>query len=104
MCVIEICSAYAKGAWPSSSRVASCGKGDNCCPLQYASPEWWGFATEEQRNRLDRLLRGLRRCGFLPDDFPSFAALETEAELRQFKSISSRAQALFPAKTTHWYS
>ena len=31
MCVIEICSAYAKSAWPSSSTVASCGKGDNCC-------------------------------------------------------------------------
>src|SRR6218665_710397 len=31
LCVIEICSAYAKGARPSSSRVASCGKGDNCC-------------------------------------------------------------------------
>src|SRR6218665_270747 len=89
MCVIEICSAYAKGAWPWSSRVAPCGKGDNCCPLQYAFPAWWGFATEKQRNRPDRLLRGLRRCGFLPVDFPLFAALVTEADLRLFKSISA---------------
>src|SRR6218665_400287 len=57
--------------------------------LQYTSPAWWGLATEEQRNRLERLLRGLRRCGFLPADFPSFAALATEAELRLFKSISA---------------
>ena len=41
---------------------------------QYASPAWWGFATEEQRNRL----KGLRRCDFLPVDFPSFEALTTE--------------------------
>src|SRR6218665_3194933 len=57
--------------------------------LQYASPAWWGFATEEQRNRLERLLRGLRRRGFLPVDFPSFAALATEADLRLLKSISA---------------
>src|SRR6218665_4163919 len=33
--------------------------------LQHASQAWWGFATEEQRNRLERLMKGLRRCGFL---------------------------------------
>src|SRR6218665_2763374 len=57
--------------------------------LQYASPAWWGFATEEQRNQLERLLRGLRRCGFLPADFSSFAALATETNMRLFKSISA---------------
>src|SRR6218665_1109116 len=57
--------------------------------LQYASPPWWGVGTEEQRNGLERLLRGLRRCGFLPVDFPSFAALATEADLRLLKSISA---------------
>src|SRR6218665_2037536 len=57
--------------------------------LQYASPAWLGYATIEQRNRLEHLLKGLRRCGFLPADFPSLEALATEDDLKLFKSISS---------------
>src|SRR6218665_997175 len=55
--------------------------------LQFASPAWWGYATEGQRNKLERLLKGIRRCGFLPADFPSFEALATEANLTLYKSI-----------------
>jgi len=53
--------------------------------LQYASLALWEYATEEQRNRLEHLLKGLRRCGFLPANFPSFEALATEADLKLFK-------------------
>src|SRR6218665_931000 len=59
--------------------------------LQCASPAWLGYATKEQRNRLEHLLKGLRRCGLLPADFPSFEALATEADLKLFKSISSNS-------------
>src|SRR6218665_291173 len=38
--------------------------------LLYASLAWWGFASVEDRSRLERLLRRLRR-GYLPDDFPT---------------------------------
>src|SRR6218665_1671412 len=64
-------------------------QGRQLLPLCNMPPRRGGFATEEQRNRLERLLRWLRRCGFLPVDFPSFAALATEADLRLFKFISA---------------
>src|SRR6218665_762556 len=65
--------------------------------LQYASPAWWGFATEEQRNRL----KGLRRCDFLPVDVPSFEALATEVVwIYQLQSILC-TQSLSTAKRDH---
>src|SRR6218665_2399358 len=89
MCVIKICSAYAKGVWPSSSRVASCGKGDNCCLPAICLPGVVGVCHRGAAEPARAPSEGLRRCGFLPVGFPSFAALATEADLRLFKSISA---------------
>src|SRR5678815_5917968 len=48
--------------------------------LLYASPVWWGFATVEERKRLNAILRKLTRSGFLPADFPSFDKLCSRAD------------------------
>ena len=89
MFIFKVCSANTKVAWPSLPGVASCCKGDNCCLPAICLPGMVGYATKEQRNRLERLLKGLRRCGFLPANLTSFEALATEADLKLFKSISS---------------
>src|SRR6218665_3651097 len=43
--------------------------------LLYASPAWWALTDAAGRIRLERLLAGLRREGYLPEDFPSFVEL-----------------------------
>src|SRR6218665_1815436 len=95
MFVFKFCSAYTKVAWPSFPGVASCCKGDNCCLPAICLLGMVGYVTEEQRNRLERLLRGLQRIlrGLLPADFPSFEALATEAD--------PCTPALSPAKRAH---
>src|SRR6218665_1503603 len=54
----------------------------------YAFPPWWGFAGIGDRQRFERLLARLRRCGFLPRDFPSIETLANEADRKLLKSIS----------------
>lgn len=56
--------------------------------IMYASPAWWGFAGIGDRQRFERLLARLRRCGFLPCDFPSIETLANEADRKLLKSIS----------------
>src|SRR6218665_3328625 len=48
--------------------------------ILYASPAWYGFANEGGRKRLERLLARMRRCGYLPRDFPCLAALVDGAD------------------------
>src|SRR6218665_1616789 len=56
--------------------------------ILYATPAWWGFAGEGDRQRLERLVARLRRMGYLPTDFPSVETLAVEADRNLFKSIS----------------
>src|SRR6218665_2633937 len=56
--------------------------------IMYASSAWWGFASLGDRQRFERLLARLRRCGFLPCDFPSIETLANEADRKLLKSIS----------------
>src|SRR6218665_3546021 len=55
--------------------------------ILYATPGWWGFAGEGDRQRLKRLVARLRRMGYLPTDFPSVETLAVEADRNLFKSI-----------------
>src|SRR6218665_1616894 len=56
--------------------------------ILYATPAWWGFAGEGDRQRLERLVARLRRMGYLPTYFPSVETLAVEADRNLFKSIS----------------
>src|SRR6218665_1266177 len=57
--------------------------------LLYASPDWWGLATAEDKSRMERLLGRLRRGGYLPADCPSVETLAVAADHQLFVSIAS---------------
>ena len=48
--------------------------------LRYASPAWLGFTDASERSRLNLLIAGLRRVGYLPTDFLSFEELDRQAD------------------------
>ena len=53
--------------------------------IMYPSPSWW-FTDIGDRQRFERLLTRLRRCGFLSRD--SIKTLANEADRKLLKSIS----------------
>src|SRR6218665_944456 len=57
--------------------------------LLYASPAWWGFTSAQDRDRLERIVWRLRRCGYLPESAPSFAEMASKADKSLFRSITS---------------
>jgi len=57
--------------------------------LMYATPTWWGFTDVSERSRLNRLIAGLRRAGYLPTNFPSFEELARQADACLFRAICS---------------
>src|SRR6218665_4019432 len=66
--------------------------------ILYASPTWWGFAGEGNRQRLGRLLSRMRRGGYLPSDFPTIESLVGEADRKLFhfsKSYSCLATPIY---------
>src|SRR6218665_214676 len=56
--------------------------------LMYASPSWWGFTSAGDRERMERLINKLKRCGFLPMSAPSASTLANEADQRLFRSVT----------------
>ena len=50
--------------------------------LLYTSPAWWGFAKKEDRNRFERLVKRMRRMGYLPSSTPDVEDLVHAAEDR----------------------
>ena len=66
------------GMYPVSTLVAK---------LTYASPSWWGYTSETQKQRLHRLLIKLQRCGFLHAQFESIAPMYSAADDALFRSI-----------------
>src|SRR6218665_4191008 len=52
--------------------------------LPYA---WWGFAKQKHRNRLERLLKRMRRMEYLPSSTPDVADLVRAAEDRLFGAV-----------------
>src|SRR6218665_1717002 len=54
-----------------------------------ASPAWWGFTTAHDRGRLERLVRRLRRGGFLQGDAQPIADMANDADERLFRAITT---------------
>src|SRR6218665_3992240 len=57
--------------------------------MLYASPAWWGFKTAHGRDRIERLVRRLRRGGFLPGDAQPIADMANDADERLFRAITT---------------
>ena len=55
--------------------------------LLYTLPAWWGFMTICDRERLERLVRRLRRVGYLSEDASSFAQMVESAQKQLFRAI-----------------
>jgi len=53
----------------------------------YASPAWWGYASTEERDKIDKLLNRMKRRGFLPIDIKSAADLAMAADQGLFRAI-----------------
>jgi len=53
----------------------------------YASPAWWGYSSANDRTRIDKLLRKLKRCRFLKPVAPDTEALAREADDHLCKAI-----------------
>jgi hypothetical protein len=65
--------------------------------LQYASSAWWGFATEEDRQRIEAFIRRSARCLFVPPDLVAFEDLCRAADDKLLDSIRSN-----PHHTLHF--
>ena len=46
----------------------------------YASPAWWGLASEKDKSRIERLNNRLKRSGFIQSDSPSTNVLANKAD------------------------
>ena len=55
--------------------------------LLYASPAWYGFLNAESRNRLNSIIKKLKRRRYLPVNYPSFEDLCDRADGKLFSSV-----------------
>ena len=55
--------------------------------LLYAAPAWWGYATADDRVRVEKFLARMRRMGYLPEDSREAAVMVGEAEDRLLRSV-----------------
>ena len=57
--------------------------------LAYASPAWTCMAGQEQKNRIDSLLRRSKKYGFYPEDGGTFDELCDQADEKLFRKIEN---------------
>ena len=55
--------------------------------LLYAAPAWWGLTTADDRSKLERFHRKMRRYGFLTPDIKSVEALVHDIENRLLRRV-----------------
>ena len=55
--------------------------------MLYASPAWWGFVGQRDKDKFEALMRRLIRYHYLPGDSLSFEQLCIKADSRLFSSI-----------------
>jgi len=73
--------------------------------LMYASPAWWGFASDGDRDRIEAFVRKTKRFGYLPPTAPSAAELSDRADTNLFKAVRTDSSHvlhdLLPPTTSH---
>src|SRR6218665_2001454 len=76
-------SIHVRNPWaPLQQQLQEVSRATTIASPPYASLVWWSFTTIRDRERLDRLMRRLRRAGYLLDDTPSFAKMLKSSEKR----------------------
>ena len=75
--------------------------------LRYASPAWYGFASANDKSRIEAFLRKCKRCGYYDAAFPSIDIICNEADDKLFKCIISNSNhvlhQLLPVKAPRNY-
>ena len=56
--------------------------------LLYASPAWYGFASKEDRDRIDSFMKKSSKSAFAPPDQTSFASLSEKLDDKMFEQVS----------------
>jgi len=76
--------------------------------LSYASPAWWGFASADDRHRLEAFLRRSARLGYRDNSSATFASICDDADDQLFERITHNSQhllhPLLPPEREHHYS
>jgi len=75
--------------------------------LLYASPAWWGYADRGARQRLESVIKRMRRQGFVEGQFPTFAELCDKQDSDLFTNVMTNTshvlhQLLPPIKNSHY--
>jgi len=60
----------------------------------HASPAWWGFASADDRHRLEAFLRRSARLGYRAKSAATFASICDDADYQLFERIISNSQHL----------
>jgi len=55
--------------------------------LLYAAPAWWGFASAEDRHRIERFLKTMQRVGYLLPTIKGIEEMIGEAENRLLQAV-----------------
>jgi hypothetical protein len=76
--------------------------------LTYCSPAWWGFASAEDKNRLEAVLRKATRAKFYSSDGKTIAALCSAADSKLFRNVLLNPDhvlhRLLPPRKSHNYN
>ena len=71
--------------------------------MLYAAPAWWGFAGQQEKNRLQSAMWRLIRLQYLPEDSPSVEHLCHTPDSRLFSAVLGNPghvlHGLLPLKT-----
>lgn len=75
--------------------------------LRYASPAWFGFASANDKSRIEAFLRKCKRCGYYDAESPSFDIICNKADEKLFIDIIANPNhvlhQLLPAKAPRNY-
>ena len=77
--------------------------------LAYASPSWWGFASAEDRARLESVIKKAMRWGCAGDDpLPTLQDICSKADANLFQNVLNNSRhvlhQLLPPEKSHNYS
>jgi len=53
----------------------------------YASPAWWGYASSKHRDKLEALIKRMKRRGFLHPEDPTASDLAHKADEALFRAV-----------------
>ena len=57
--------------------------------LLYAAPSWCGLATEADRTRIERVLRRMKKTGYLPEEYGTSSEKVSAAEVSLLRAVGN---------------